>query len=131
MVVATSMDLGEFARLRWLAQLALPFMYLSMLFYTNDYLGARSLGALVLLAVCPALDAAFLQPTQSRVLLALVCYVWLTLSLFWIGMPYILRDQIAWITRNESRWKAACFIGTGYGIALLTVALVFWGGLPR
>lgn len=128
MVVATSMDLGEFARLRWLAQFALPAMFLSMLFYTNDYLGARSVGMLACLAACPVLDAAFLKEPQSRALLALLCYVWILLGLFWIGMPYTMRDQINWVVKTTGRWRAACLGGVAYGAVLVVCALLFWKG---
>lgn len=126
LIVATSMDLGEFARLRYLAQFALPAMYLSLLFYTNDYLGSRAVGIFVTLAACPVLDAAFLQPPQSRVVLAILCYVWIVFGLFWIGMPYTLRDQVAWITKSAGRWKALCLAGLGYGVLVLVCALAFW-----
>ena len=52
-MVATSMDLGEFNKARWLAQFALPVFYVGTLFIANDYLGARSLGTFLLLAACP------------------------------------------------------------------------------
>ncbi|MBP7948085.1 MAG: hypothetical protein KA004_00420 [Verrucomicrobiales bacterium] len=126
LLVATSMDLGEFARLRYLAQVALPLIYLSMLFYTNDYLGARSVGILACLAACPILNAAFLQPPQSRAVLAALCYVWVVFGLFWIGMPYTLRDQATWVTKSPGRWKTLCLAGIGYGVLVLACALLFW-----
>lgn len=126
-IIATSMDLGEFAKMRYLAQFALPAMYLSMMFFTNDYLGARAVGILAILAACPILEAAFLQPPQSRIFLSLLCYVWILFGLFWIGMPFTMRDQIAWVTKTEGRFKLASFAGIGYGLLLLVCAFVFWG----
>src|SRR5262245_9354779 len=38
-VVATSIELGDFERLRWLAQFSVPVIYVAMLFWVNDYLG--------------------------------------------------------------------------------------------
>lgn len=128
-VVATSMDLGEFQSMRWLAQAALPVMYVAMMFWSNDYLGARSIGMFLLLAACPVLNAAFLQPPQSRLLLALLMYVWVLLGLFWVGMPFTLRDQIAWATAKEGRFRSLCLGGAVYGAVILGCALAFWGGL--
>lgn len=127
-VVATSMDLGEFSRMRYLAQGALPVMYLSLLFYTNEYLGARSVGILALLVACPILEAAHLLPPQSRLLLPALAYVWVLLGLFWVGMPFTMRDQIDWVTKTAGRFKIATLSGIGYGVLLIVCAIVFWKG---
>ena len=44
-------------------------------------------------------------------------------GMFWVGMPYTLRNQITWITATETRWRAAAFAGLAYG------ALLCAGGL--
>ena len=128
MIVATSMDLGEFSRMRWLAQFAVPAMFLSLLFYTNEYLGARSLGILVILIACPVLAAAFLKSPPSRVLLSGLCYVYILLGLFWIGMPHTLRDQIGWVTKTDGRFKMVALSGLAFGVVILACALTLWGG---
>jgi hypothetical protein len=74
---------------------------------------------LVLLAAEPLLEAAWLRPEVSRLLLVTLVYVWITFALFWIGMPYTLRDQIDWVLRVPARWKIGCFAGIAYGAALL------------
>lgn len=127
-VVATSIELGDFERLRWLAQFSVPVIYVAMLFWVNDYLGARSIGIFLLLAACPVLDAAWLK-TDSRWVLNLLCYVYLTLGLFWIGMPYTLRDQITWATRTAGRFKGLALAGAGYGLLLLILAFTCYKGL--
>lgn len=129
MIVATSMDLGEFSRMRYLAQFAVPAMFLSLLFYTNEYLGSRSLGILVILLACPVLEAAFLKPPPSRLLLSGLCYVYILLGLFWIGMPHTLRDQIGWATKSAGRFKMFALSGLAFGVAILACALTLWGGV--
>ena len=124
-VVATSIELGDFERLRWLAQFSVPVIYVAMLFWVNDYLGARSIGILLLLAACPLLDAAW-QKSDSRWVLNVVLYLWLTLGLFWIGMPYTMRDNISWATRTAHRFKALAIGGTVWGVVLLVLAFTVW-----
>lgn len=128
-VVVTSMDLGEFYHLRWLAQAVLPVMYLALCFWVNDYLGARASGIFMLLIATPVLNAAFLKEPATRLLLPALAYLWLTLGLFWIGMPATLRDQVAWLTAKDSRYRGACIAGTAYGAAILVCALVWWGSV--
>lgn len=127
-IVASSMELGDFEKLRWLAQFSVPVIYVAMLFWVNDYLGARSIGIFLLLAACPVLDAAFLKEPSSRVLVSLISYVWIILGLFWIGMPYTMRDQINWATRTIGRYKGLAVAGAVYGLALLVTAFAFYKG---
>lgn len=127
-MVATSMDLGEFEQARWLAQFALPVFFVGMLFVANDYLGARSLGMFLLLAACPVLDAAFLKQPQSRLLLSTLAYGWIIVGLFWVGMPFTMRNQIAWLQARPSRYRVVCLAGIVYGVLVLAAALLFYGG---
>lgn len=129
-MVATSMDLGEFSQVRWLAQFALPVFYVGMLFIANDYLGARSLGVFMLLAACPVLDAAFLKMPQSRLLLSVLAYGWIIIGLFWVGMPFTMRDQIAWLQAKPARYRAACVAGVVYGVLVLAASVLYYGALP-
>lgn len=126
-MVATSMDLGEFQQIRWLAQTALPVFYVAMLFVANDYLGARAVGIVLLLAACPVLDAAFLKPPVSRLLLSTLAYGWIVAGLFWVGMPFTMRNQIAWIQAKPSRYRVLCLAGVVYGILVLVSAVLFYG----
>ncbi len=126
-MVATSMDLGEFQQVRWLAQFALPLFYLGMLFIANDYLGARSLGSFLLLAACPILMSAFQKPPETRLLLTVLAYAWIIAGLFWVGMPFTMRDQISWLRARPSRYRVLCLAGVGYGVLVLAAAFLFYG----
>ena len=117
-LVAT-MDLGEFQHWRTSLLILIPVSYLLTLKYVDEFLAVRSLGILALLAAEPILEAAFLQPPASRLLLVVVAYVWVVLGMFWVGMPYLMRDQISWLLRSEARWKAVCVAGLAYGVAVL------------
>jgi hypothetical protein len=132
-IVTTSMDLGEFHQVRWLAQFALPVFFLGTLFVANDYLGARSIGIFLLLAACPVLDAAFLKMPSSRLLLSILAYFWIVLGLFWVGMPFTMRDQISWLQAKPVRYRMACVAGIAYGTLVLAAALLFYkdSGSPQ
>jgi hypothetical protein len=51
-------------------------------------------------------------------------YAWIILGMFWIGMPYTLRNQISWVSASEKRWRAAAFAGLAYGALLVTGGLL-------
>jgi hypothetical protein len=57
----------------------------------------------------------------SRLWLVSLVYGWIIAGLFFIGMPYLLRDAIALVTANQWRWKAASVAGIAYGFLLLGI----------
>jgi hypothetical protein len=85
----------------------------------RDFLAVRALGTLALLAAEPLLESAFLRDETIRLLLVVLVYLWIIFGMFWVGMPYTLRDQVAWITASEKRWRAAAFAGLAYGALML------------
>ena len=117
-LVAT-IDLGEFSNWRPKLKIFVPVAAVLTWLYVEEFLAARCLGMLVLLAAEPLLESAFLRPEMSRLFLVTLVYVWIAFALFWIGMPYTLRDQISWVSKTDSRWKLAAFAGIGYGALLL------------
>ena len=120
------MDLGEFVRLRKVMLVAIVVGTVLAWRYVEEFLAVRALGMLALLAAEPLLGAAFLRPEQSRLLLVVLAYVWIVLGLFWVGMPWVLRDQIAWLTAQSTRLKAAAWGGVLYGAVLVFCAGFFW-----
>ncbi len=124
--LAWKMDWGEFYYLQNYILILLPvFAYLTWQF-VDEFLAVRALGILLLLAAAPLLDAAFLQPQMSRLLVVVLAYVWVVFGMLWVGQPYLLRDQIGWVSRSASRWKLAVGSGLVYGALLLLCALVLY-----
>jgi hypothetical protein len=120
------MDLGEFARLRNPMLLAIVIGAVLAWKYVEEFLAVRAIGMLALLAAEPLLEAAFMRHETSRLLLVLLAYVWIINGLFWVGMPWVLRDQIAWLTAKMQRYRAAVWAGLLYSGAVIVCALLFW-----
>lgn len=121
-----TMDLGEFAPLRNTMALAVVVGAILAAVYVTEFLAVRSLGMLALLAAEPVLGAAFLRPEMSRLFAVVLAYIWILGGLFWVGMPWLLRDQIRWATGNPSRFKIAAVSGFAYGAIITACALFFW-----
>jgi len=126
-VLVAQMDLGEFASLRKLMLLAIVAGTFLTWRYVEEFLAVRALGMLALLAAEPVLEAAFLRPETTRLLVVILAYGWIVLGLFWVGMPWVLRDQISWLTAQRSRLLAAAWGGLASGAVVLLFAVVFWG----
>ncbi len=82
------------------------------------------LGILCLLAAEPLLDAAFLRYEPSRLLVTVLAYLLVLAGLFWVAIPYVLRDQINWSTRSVFRWRFLHVIVLIYGCVILTFAFM-------
>jgi hypothetical protein len=125
---ALSMDLGEFNNAKGLLQIAVPVSLILVCRSIRDFLAVRALGLLGLMVAAPLLGAAFLKDPSSRLLVPIFAYVLLTASMFCVGMPYLFRDAVTWVTAVQKRWMLLSLAGLGYGIATLGCAFAYWRG---
>jgi hypothetical protein len=117
-LVAT-IQMGEFSSFRRPLMVALPIGYELVLFFVDEFLAVRALGILCLLAAEPLLDAAFLRYETSRLFVTVFAYLLIIAGLFWVAIPYILRDQINWSARSVLRWRCLNAIALAYGGVIL------------
>lgn len=123
---ALAMDLGEFNGAKKILRILVPVTLVLVVISVRDFLAVRALGVVGLMVASPLLESAFLKDPSSRLLVPIFAYALLTASLFWVGMPYLFRDAVAWVTANQKRWTACSLAGLCYGLATLICALAFW-----
>jgi hypothetical protein len=121
-----TMEMGEFASFRRPLLIILPIGFILVLKFVDEFLAVRALGILCLLAAEPLLDAAFLRPETSRLLVTVLAYLMIVAGLFWVTMPYLLRDQIHWSTKTAGRWQLLSGLGVILGAAILVCAVVVY-----
>ncbi len=121
-----TMDLGEFSALRNLMTIGLIISVALTWKFVQEFLSIRALAILALLAAELLLCACFLQPQISRLFLVFLAYVWILGALFWIGLPWLLRDQIEWLVAKPIRFKIAALSGLVYGLLILASAFLFY-----
>lgn len=117
-----TMEMGEFSGFRKPLLIVLPIGYVLVLRFVEEFLAVRALGSVCLLAAEPLLEAAFFRNESSRLFLTVLAYLMIVAGLFWVTMPYLLRDQINWSARSNTRWHAVHGIAAAYGLAILTCA---------
>lgn len=122
------MDLGEFNGAKPLLRIIVPLALVGVTISVRDFLAVRALGLLGLLAATPLLESAFLEDPISRLLIPIYTYGMLTASLFCVGMPYLFRDLLAWVSAKPIRWQILSAAGLCYGVAVVSCALFFWRG---
>jgi len=118
-----TMEMGEFSTFRKPLLIIMPIGFLLVLRFVDEFLAARALGILFLLAAEPLLDAAFFRSEASRLLVTVLAYLLIVAGLFWVTMPYLLRDQINWSARTNGRWRFAHGLALLYGAAILACAV--------
>ena len=117
-----TMEMGEFSGFRRPLLIALPIGYLLVMRFVSEFLAVRALGILFLLGGEPLLEAAFLRYEPSRLLATIFAYLLIVAGLFWVTMPYLLRDHIAWSTRSTGRWFSVNLLALVYGAVILAFA---------
>lgn len=119
----STMEMGEFATFRRPLLIILPVGYLLVLRFLDEFLAVRALGILCLLAAEPLLDAAFFRYEPARLVVTVFAYLLVIVGLFWVTMPYLLRDQIRWSARSDGRWRLLHGIAVAYGVITLALAI--------
>lgn len=125
-VIWSCMDLGEFFKVERPVQLLIAGMCVGVIVYVKEFLAVRTLGFLMILAAAPMLESAFLKDPQTRLLLVAFAYAIAVKGMFWVGMPYLLRDQIQWVLAKEGRYRFGALAGAAYGLAIAVCAALWW-----
>ncbi len=125
---ALTMDLGEFNSAKGLLRWAVPVSLILVCRSVRDFLAVRALGVFGLMVAAPLLGASFLKDPSSRLFVPIYAYIVLTASMFCVGMPYLFRDAVTWVTADQKRWTLLSLAGLGYGVATLVCAIAFWRG---
>jgi hypothetical protein len=125
-LLVSDIDLGEFSRLRNLMLVGIVAGAILSWLYVEEFLAVRALGMLLLLAAEPLLESCALRSEQSRLLLVLLAYAGIIAGLFFVGMPYLLRDAVKILTSQKQIWRFAALGGLLYGAALMSAALIWW-----
>ncbi|MFQ3578019.1 MAG: hypothetical protein SNJ52_03290 [Verrucomicrobiia bacterium] len=126
LLIVWRIDLGELQPFRLQLMCAVVVLYGLAIWQMREFLAVRALGMLFLLGAEVLLDAAFLRLEPSRLFLPVLAYGWVMAGLFWIGMPWLLRDHIEWVVAKAWRYRATCALGIAYGAVVLGCALFFY-----
>ena len=117
-----TMEMGEFSSFRRPLLIGLPIGFVLVVRFVDEFLSVRALGILCLLAAEPLLEAAFFRYETTRLFVTVFAYILIVAGLFWVTMPYLLRDQINWSAQTNTRWRAIHTVLAAYGAVVLVLA---------
>ncbi|MSR67190.1 MAG: hypothetical protein EXS24_07455 [Pedosphaera sp.] len=103
-----------------------PLFFLSVVVFANQYLAARGVGILLILAARPLLAAAFVEDSASRLVITVLAYVWVIGGMIFVAAPHRLRDIIACNTRTVERLRLICVVRFAFGLVLIFLALTVY-----
>ncbi|MEM6915316.1 MAG: hypothetical protein AAF491_02025 [Verrucomicrobiota bacterium] len=125
-ILWSCMDLGEFFKIERPVQVIILGVCIGVIIHVKEFIAVRALGFLMILAAAPILESAFLKEPQSRLLIVAFAYAIAVKGMFWVGMPYLMRDQINWVLADKKRLVIAAGAGFLYGLLVLVSAILFW-----
>lgn len=116
------MDLGSWNRFKPFVYYASPLIYWFIIRYVNQYLGARSLALLLILAARPVAMFARLSENPASLVLTVLAYMWVVWGICIFSVPHWMRDIIAYGTCSPNRWKWGARVKVAMGVLLLALA---------
>jgi len=120
----TTLHLGMFdawkVHLYWLA----PVCIVLGSVYLDELLSVRALGGLLLLAAWPILSAARWNPSNWRLVVTVITYVWIIVGLVFVLEPWWFRRLCAPMIRKDWAIRAGGLFKAAVGFGL--IALAFW-----
>lgn len=82
-------------RYRFLLCVLSPLAYVLIIIFVDELLAVRALGGLLLLFPALILDAAFVYPSNSRLVMTVFAYVLVILGMILVWSPYMFRKMTA------------------------------------
>jgi hypothetical protein len=123
----TQMHLGMFdawkVHLYWLTPVAI-FLCVK---YLDELLSPRALGGFLLLAAGPVLDIARWHPSQWRLVVTVIAYLWILLGLTFLLSPWWFRRIAVFVTgRGDGAVRITGAIKLLLGLGLIALALLVY-----
>ena len=121
------MHLGMFdawkVHLFWLTPVAIALCVV----YLDELLSPRALGGLLLLAAGPVLNAARWHPSDWRLIVTVIAYLWILLGLVFLLSPWWFRRISIWMTgRGDKAVRITGAIKAAAGLGLIALALLVY-----
>ena len=94
-------------------------------FFIPDLLSCRAFGCLAALVATPMLSAAQWHPSFFRYFIIVYAYALAIFGMYYIALPYLVRDHITWTFAKPLRTRAVSAALTFLGVILIAGYWVF------
>lgn len=124
------MPLGPLSIIRDLLWLLVPLAIASVCIFTPELLTCRAIGGLLVLVPTPMLSAAAWHPSPFRYVVTVYAYAMIVTGMYYIALPWLLRDHITWSFAKPIRSRSIAGIALALGILLVVLAFTAFKILP-
>ncbi len=111
---------------KWALFILAPTAFLLITVFVDELLAVRAMGGLLLLVAAPILQSARLNPSQWRLVMALLAYTWVVSGIVLVYSPYMFRLMARYWTSSNARCRAAGLIGVIVSLLLLYLGIVVY-----
>lgn len=102
------------------------FILVLIVIFMDELLAARALGGLFLLVPAPILEAAFIHPSNARLVMTVFAYILAILGIILVWSPFMLRKMTAgWINKPGSV-RAAGLAGCAIGLGMILLGVFIY-----
>jgi hypothetical protein len=110
-------------RIEPLVYVGTPLAFFLLVIFMDELLAPRAAGGLLLLVACPILEGARQHESSLSLVMTLVMYVIVVFGMVLVVSPYRLRQLLAYLTHDRSRFRRSNFMGLVVGALLVTLGL--------
>ena len=115
--------LGRFEFLKPAIYVAAPLSFFLIVVFMDELLAPRSLGGLLLLMANPVLIAARWHPSQWRLVMTVIAYVWVVAGIVLVLSPFRFRQIAGWANKTPERCRALGAARALFGACVLALGL--------
>ena len=102
----------------------MPLFIAGTWFFMPELLSCRAFGCLIALAATPMLSSAQWHPSLMRYFVIVYAYVLAVAGMFYIALPYLVRDHITWTFAGPARTRA---VSAAFAVLGFILIFGYWG----
>lgn len=112
-------SLGRFEPLKPLVWVAAPLSFILIVVFMDELLAPRALGGLLLLVANPVLNVTRWHPSNWRLVVTTMAYLWVIAGIVLVLSPYRLRQMAEFMTKTDPRCRALGLVRLCVGLGVL------------
>ncbi len=117
------MPLGPVTFFRDILWILIPASVALIWIFIPELLTCRAIGGLLVLVPTPLLSAAAWHPSPARYIVIICAYAMIIKGMFYISLPYLMRDHLTWATATPTRQRGVSIAATAFGAILIALSL--------
>lgn len=120
------MPLGPLSVVRDSLWILIPIAVASVCVFTPELLTCRAIGGILVLLPAPMLSAAAWHPSPFRYVILIYAYAMAITGMYYIALPWLLRDHITWSLRKPMRQKAVALSAVMLGLFITVLSVTVY-----